>query len=1010
MRASLARRGTRDMNTVRTSAGSPPAFGLLLRRYRVAAGLTQEALAERAHLSLRGISDLERGVNRTPRRDTVRLLADALHLAARDRAVFEGAARRHGALSAPVPTCGPAPSAAGAAPPFVGRTRELALLDCHLAGEGPPLLLMAGEPGIGKTRLLSEAAQRAPCHGWQVLQGGCQRRGGQEPYTPVLEALDRYIQGQTPLCLRTELRGCAWLVRLLPELAAGPIEPLPAWTLAPEQERRLLFKAVQCFLANVAGPAGTLLLLDDLQWAGSDALDLLAVLVRSAGDVPLRIIGAYRDTEVQSEDTLSASLADLARERLVMQRMLAPLAPVEAARLLDDLLAGADDAVVPQSQRGQVLRRTGGVPFFLVSCAERLRQGDLAGSGVVRTRVWDEMPWDVTRSIRQRIADLPQVGRDVLGTAAVIGRVVPRAALTDTVGHSEEMVLVALEAACHARLLIETDERTYQFAHDVIREVVEADLGAARRAVLHRRIAVVLERTSGELPVEALAYHYAHSEDRTKAVAYLERAGDKARAQAAHAAAADYYRALVECLDAMGRSLEAAAAREKLGAVLATLAQYDAALEVYGQAAKTYRGAGDLETESLARVSAAMGNVYSGKAMPDEGVQLLEPLLLRLEERGHVRGLAVLYPTMARLLLDRGRYAEAMAMGERAIALARAVGEDRLWAAAALWRGEALHKLGRVDEALRVTEEAISLAEAMGDLYTLGMGLMNVSCQYEDRGEFEQSRRYGERALAIAARSGDPLLLALMTTRRGMTAFYAGDWRAARTHFEEAVALDRQVGPSWVSACCLLDLGRLELAEGAWAEATRWLEESLTIAERSDDLFMLYELHRALAEHDLLLGQAERARARLLPVLYHLPRVNWVIPPVLARLAWAQVELGELHEAEATVAQAIRGAQAMTYRVALVDALRVQAMVFTRQHRWIAAAQSLEEGLTLAKRMPYPYAEARLLHVYGEMHAQRGEPPRARERLEAALAIFRRLGARKDVEHVEQVIANLHHP
>jgi predicted ATPase len=114
----------------------------------------------------------------------------------------------------------------------------------------------------------------------------------------------------------------------------------------------------------------------------------------------------------------------------------------------------------------------------------------------------DEVPWDVTQSIRQRIADLPQVGRDVLGTAAVIGRVVPRAVLTETVGQPDELVLVALEAACHAHLLVETDERTYQFAHDVIREVVEADLGAARRTLLHGHIAVALEQMSGEPAVE----------------------------------------------------------------------------------------------------------------------------------------------------------------------------------------------------------------------------------------------------------------------------------------------------------------------------------------------------------------------------------------------------------------------------------------------------------------------------------------------------------------------------
>jgi predicted ATPase/DNA-binding XRE family transcriptional regulator len=476
-------------------------FGTLLRRYRRAAGLTQEELAERARLSVRAITDLERGARRVPRKDTVHLLATALALPARERSAFEAAARRRAPSSALPPLALPA-RAGGIFPPLVGRAAELALLQRHLTGEGPPLLLLGGEPGIGKSRLLHEAACRAAESGWQVLQGGCSRRGSQEPYAPLLGALERYLRWRGPLHVRADLHGCAWLVRLLPELAEGPVEPLPTWSLTPDQERRLMFRAVVRFLTNMAGPAGTLLVLDDLQWAGADALDLLAVLARCAADVPLRLMGAYRDTEVQPEDALSASLADLARERLVMQRRLAPLAPEEAARLLDDLLAGADDAVVTQPQRAQVLQRTGGVPFFLVSCAERLRQGDRAGSGAARSRMGDEVPWDVTQSIRQRIADLPQVGRDVLGTAAVIGRVVPRAVLTETVGQPDELVLVALEAACHAHLLVETDERTYQFAHDVIREVVEADLGAARRTLLHGHIAVALEQMSGEPAVE----------------------------------------------------------------------------------------------------------------------------------------------------------------------------------------------------------------------------------------------------------------------------------------------------------------------------------------------------------------------------------------------------------------------------------------------------------------------------------------------------------------------------
>jgi hypothetical protein len=114
--------------------------------------------------------------------------------------------------------------------------------------------------------------------------------------------------------------------------------------------------------------------------------------------------------------------------------------------------------------------------------------------------------------------------------------------------------------------------------------------------------------------------------------------------------------------------------------------------------------------------------------------------------------------------------------------------------------------------------------------------------------------------------------------------------------------------------------------------------------------------------------------------------------------------MGEVAVADEMVGQAVARVRAAGHRIVLVVALRVQAMVATRQGHWEDAERTQEEGLSLARRMPYPYAEARLLHVYGEMHAQKGEPKLARERLEAALAIFRRLGARKDAEQVERAL------
>jgi transcriptional regulator with XRE-family HTH domain len=172
-------------------------FGTLLRRYRLAAGLTQEELAERARLSVRAITDLERGARRVPRKDTVHLLATALALPARERSAFEATARRRLAPSSALPPLAPSAQTGGPLPPLVGRAGELALLERHLAGAGPPVLLLAGEPGIGKSRLLHEAARRAAARGWQVVQGGCSRRGSQEPYAPLLAAQGRSERPRT---------------------------------------------------------------------------------------------------------------------------------------------------------------------------------------------------------------------------------------------------------------------------------------------------------------------------------------------------------------------------------------------------------------------------------------------------------------------------------------------------------------------------------------------------------------------------------------------------------------------------------------------------------------------------------------------------------------------------------------------------------------------------------------------------------------------------------------------
>jgi ATP/maltotriose-dependent transcriptional regulator MalT len=186
------------------------------------------------------------------------------------------------------------------------------------------------------------------------------------------------------------------------------------------------------------------------------------------------------------------------------------------------------------------------------------------------------------------------------------------------------------------------------------------------------------------------------------------------------------------------------------------------------------------------------------------------------------------------------------------------------------------------------------------------------------------------------------------------------------------------------------------------------LEAALTHGERSGDIQVLSWASATLAEVEILHGRADGARTRLLPLLDR-PGVEgfFVVMLILPTLAWAYLEAGEMREAERTIAQALHHIRAHDMRLLLVEALRVQALILIRQDARQDAEQIMLEGLGLAREMPNPYAEARLLHVYGRLCARQGEPAQARERLDAALAIFRRLGACKDIEQTEQLLSSL---
>ena len=972
------------------STGPPASFGELLKHYRLARHLTQEALADRAGLSLGAINSLERGARRRPHQETLTRLADALTLSAQERTRLETAVHRH--RVSPPPHLRSLPILAEQAPaPFVGRSPDLARLRLHLAGEGPPLLLLAGEPGIGKTRLLQEAAQLGQHEGWTVLVGRCQRSSGQEPYAPLVSALAQFLAAQSVSAQRSALEGCAWLARLLPELAEEGTLALPPWTLPAEQERRLLFVTVQRFLGQIAGPGGTLLILDDLHWAGTDGLELVLFLTRTAAAAPIRLLGAYRSTELIPRLPLALALEDLVHENLVAQTTLGPLSDAESRTLGSALLAAAPGE---QEVLEQITLHASGVPFFLVSYAQGRRAG-LSG---------EVIPWNVAHHLRQRIALLAPIGGDLLAIAAIAGSQIEPVVLLQVarwLGHAEPAILDALEAACGGGLLAETS-KGYQFAHDLIREVVLADLSVARRQVLHRHLAEALEQATGELPVKRLANHYHQAGILEKAAFYLERAGDRAAAVQAHTDAEQSYRALVEICTRLGQRSAVAAAQGKWAGVLTILARYDEALEVLERAEGHARSVDN--QENTWQLLAQWGHVHALRGTHEVG---LARLLSRLEtpENHWSPALAALHLTLAELAFGTAQYGEQLARAERVAEQARATQATAVLVKAQYWRSLALFHLGQLEEGVQIAEEVVVRAEEVGDLWSGARALNNIAGAYWARGTFGESRQAIVRALRLAERLGDPALLAFLLQQQAGLAFERGQWREAHMDYERAVGLIQPMKGAWGTVYGLLGLGRLYLAEGQWATAAAVLEEGLALAEGRNNREALRLAQEILAERDLMSERPQEAWTRLQGVWDPTDHQVRAVVQVLPLLAWAALEVGAASEAEALLTQATTLATRQGYQLALVEVRRVQALLAVQQGRWAEAEERLEEALAQARAVGAPYREAKLLFTAGQVAARQGERARSAAHLRAARAILTELGERLYAEQIDHLLA-----
>jgi class 3 adenylate cyclase len=440
----------------------------------------------------------------------------------------------------------PAPPALRSVPraAYVGRADERALLErwrAQARAGARQVVLLSGEPGIGKTRLASYAARRAHAEGFAVCWGACSEDVA-APYEPWIEVCSQLVEHAPGDVLAAYVAAHGGEVgRLARNLARRvPDAPLPQST-DPETERFLLFRAVGELLLAVARSQPLCVVLDDFHWADGQSVALLKHVARTVEPGALLVIVTYRDSDLSRNHPLTGVLADLRRSEGVGRIRLGGLGPDEVAELVA-AAAGHELDADGLALAGGLATETGGNPFFV---GEILR--NLIESGAITfdetARRWSvdqaamsSLPESVREVVEHRIDRLSDQAREALRIAAVIGRSFDVELLAQLVEMSEARLLDMLEAAVHASLLREESEVVgrFDFEHALINHTLYQGLGGARRARAHHRVAEAIEQLHGPDSDEHLGELALHwrlatvSVDRRKAAGYSLRAGRRA--------------------------------------------------------------------------------------------------------------------------------------------------------------------------------------------------------------------------------------------------------------------------------------------------------------------------------------------------------------------------------------------------------------------------------------------------------------------------------------------------
>ncbi|HEY6409312.1 MAG TPA: AAA family ATPase, partial [Ktedonobacteraceae bacterium] len=862
-------------------------------------------------------------------------------------------------------------------------------------------VLVSGEAGIGKSRLVEEAKARVGQGQIWLLQGNCFEQDRSLPFAPLLDLLRTFLLTHAPEDHGQYLAPSASeLIKILPELVPWLPDVVPTPALDPEQEKRRLFHALANLFTSLVAHRPVLLILEDLHWSDDTTIGFLLFLTRRLRSHPILLLLTYRSDEVHP--TLSHFLSALDREHLTVEFALATLTLDEVHAMLRAIFQM--QRPVRREFLETLYRLTEGNPFFV---EEVLKSLLAAGDIFFADGMWDrkplkdlQIPRSVHDAVQQRARLLSKEARETLALAAVVGRHFDFSLLQALTQYPESELVQVIETLIAAQLIVEISAEQFAFRHALTRQAVYADLLVRKRRGYHLTIAQTLEQLYAqhlETHLAELAYHFYEAEAWTQALDYARLAGEKAQTLDAPQAALEHFTHAIDAAAHLSQVNPTPFYRAR-GQAHELLGNFEAARGDFEQARASARTLQDGQAEWQSVMD--LGLLWAGRDYARAGAYFRLALAVAqslADPKLHASSLN----RLGNWLVNTGHIAQGVTAHHEALTVFQSQGDTRGMAETLDLLGMANGQHADIPNAVRSYREAIACWRTLGErrglsssLAACGMWASNCTSEpyFSVLATLEDCQRDVEEGLHLAQQTGWSAGQSYAELCLGLVLASFGKLGPALSHGHSALRIATEIEhQQWIIGA-YWSLGETYVSLLDPDEALQQVEAGLALANVLGSAIWIGQLTTTLALACMLNGELTRAEAALQRVLpaeevprsMHERRVAWAscelalaqhkpkvalrmaegliastpgentgqpIPALLKVQGEALSALGQGEEAISALEEAKRGAQERGAQSLLWHIHRVLGHVYTLHkqkqlaERELAAARAVIEGL-----------------------------------------------------------------